>query len=147
MQALIGEPVDRVDGQLKVTGQAKYAAEFRPARSLGHTVLVPARIGKGSVRSIGTAALSTRMLYAWENVSTTHRIVPVDTRQPTYMRAPGESTGVFALEVAGPGATSGRARQSTKACSSAAEWRPRPIRPTASPRRLRTRPQATPAAS
>jgi xanthine dehydrogenase YagR molybdenum-binding subunit len=40
------------------------------------------------------------MLYACDNISTTHKLVTVDTHQPTYMRAPGESTGVFALEVA-----------------------------------------------
>ena len=26
--AIIGQPIDRVDGRLKVTGRAKYAAEF-----------------------------------------------------------------------------------------------------------------------
>ena len=30
-QGLIGKPIDRVDGRLKVTGQAPYACEVREA--------------------------------------------------------------------------------------------------------------------
>ena len=30
---------------------------------------------------------------------TTHRLVKLDTGTPTFMRAPGEATGTFALEV------------------------------------------------
>jgi xanthine dehydrogenase YagR molybdenum-binding subunit len=44
--------------------------------------------------------LPTRMLYACPNVRTTHRIVELDTHVPTYMRAPGETPGVYALECA-----------------------------------------------
>ena len=45
-------------------------------------------------------ALATEMLYACENVAVTHRLVPVNQGLPTYMRAPGESSGMFALESA-----------------------------------------------
>ena len=45
-------------------------------------------------------ALATEMLYACPNLAVSHRIVPVHQGLPTYMRAPGESTGVFALESA-----------------------------------------------
>ncbi|HEY1935178.1 MAG TPA: xanthine dehydrogenase family protein molybdopterin-binding subunit [Acetobacteraceae bacterium] len=45
-------------------------------------------------------ALSTEMLYACDNVSISHRIVPMNTGLPTYMRAPGEASGNFALESA-----------------------------------------------
>ena len=47
-----------------------------------------------------TAALPTRTLYACGNAATTHRLVHVDTQSPCQMRAPGEATGVFALECA-----------------------------------------------
>ena len=47
-----------------------------------------------------TAAIPTRMLYDSPAQSTSHRLVHIDTQLPTYMRAPGEATGVFALEVA-----------------------------------------------
>jgi xanthine dehydrogenase YagR molybdenum-binding subunit len=46
------------------------------------------------------SALQTRMLYACPNVSTTHKLVAVDAPTPTFMRAPGESSGTFALESA-----------------------------------------------
>jgi xanthine dehydrogenase YagR molybdenum-binding subunit len=46
------------------------------------------------------AALTTRHSYACPNIETKHRIVRLDIGTPTYMRAPGESTGSFALESA-----------------------------------------------
>ncbi len=44
--------------------------------------------------------LSTEMLYACPNVAVTHRLVAVNAGLPTYMRAPGEASGNFALESA-----------------------------------------------
>ncbi len=46
--ASIGKPIDRVDGYLKVTGRAKYAAEFAPT-GVVHAVLVQSTIGAGEV--------------------------------------------------------------------------------------------------
>jgi xanthine dehydrogenase YagR molybdenum-binding subunit len=40
------------------------------------------------------------MLYACPNVATVQRIVRIDVATPTFTRAPGESTGAFALESA-----------------------------------------------
>ena len=45
-------------------------------------------------------ALASRMLYACDNISTSHRLVSVNQGLPTYMRAPGEASGNFALESA-----------------------------------------------
>ncbi len=45
-------------------------------------------------------ALATEMLYACPNVAVTHRLVAMNASLPTYMRAPGEASGVFALESA-----------------------------------------------
>lgn len=42
----------------------------------------------------------TRMLYACPNVRTAQKLAPVNANTPTQMRAPGEATGTFALEVA-----------------------------------------------
>ncbi len=50
---LIGQPLDRTDGLLKVTGDARYAAEF-PAARLAHAVLVTSTIARGSIASIDT---------------------------------------------------------------------------------------------
>lgn len=47
----IGDPLPRVDGALKVTGGARYAAEL-PMRKLAYAVLVPAGIARGQVESL-----------------------------------------------------------------------------------------------
>jgi xanthine dehydrogenase YagR molybdenum-binding subunit len=41
-----------------------------------------------------------RMMYACPAIATSHRVVSLDVHVPTYMHAPGESTGSVALEVA-----------------------------------------------
>lgn len=43
---------------------------------------------------------SPRILYSCPNVRTTYRLVRINTNTPTFMRAPGESTGMFAFESA-----------------------------------------------
>ncbi|KNE75754.1 Periplasmic aromatic aldehyde oxidoreductase, molybdenum binding subunit YagR [Candidatus Burkholderia crenata] len=45
-----------------------------------------------------TSAIVTRMLYAVPNQATTHKLVKLDVGMPTFMRAPGETSGSFALE-------------------------------------------------
>jgi xanthine dehydrogenase YagR molybdenum-binding subunit len=50
----VGKPIDRVDGKLKVTGAARYAAEAR-LEDVAHAVLVLSTIPKGRVLSIDTA--------------------------------------------------------------------------------------------
>ena len=51
----IGKPVERVDGRLKVTGSARYAAEFK-VTNLTHAVIVMSTIASGRIRSIDTEA-------------------------------------------------------------------------------------------
>src|SRR5207237_8697064 len=46
------------------------------------------------------AAMVSRHQYAADSISTKHRVVRLDIGTPTYMRAPGESRGSFALESA-----------------------------------------------
>jgi len=46
------------------------------------------------------SALQTRHLYSCPNVVTSHKLVRIDIPTPTFQRAPGESTGTFALESA-----------------------------------------------
>lgn len=53
--AVIGKPLDRVDAHLKVTGQAKYAAEFNPAKML-YGFPIRSTIGKGDITAIDKAA-------------------------------------------------------------------------------------------
>src|SRR5438270_12530439 len=42
----------------------------------------------------------TRFLHSCPNVYTRHRLAPLNVHTPTYMRAPGEASGVYALESA-----------------------------------------------
>lgn len=52
---LVGQPVSRIDGHAKVTGAAKYAAEY-PLPGLVHGVLATSPMAKGRILSIDTAA-------------------------------------------------------------------------------------------
>lgn len=45
-------------------------------------------------------ALATEMLYACPDLAVSHRLVDLNAGLPTYMRAPGEASGVFAIESA-----------------------------------------------
>src|SRR3954463_2743067 len=51
----VGTPMSRVDGRLKVTGGALYAAEFQ-VKDMAYGVLVLSSIAKGQVKKIDTAA-------------------------------------------------------------------------------------------
>ena len=53
--AFIGQPVSRVDGRLKVTGGATYAAEFEAPR-LAHGAIVRSTVANGRIASIDAAA-------------------------------------------------------------------------------------------
>jgi xanthine dehydrogenase YagR molybdenum-binding subunit len=53
-QGVVGKPLDRVDGRLKVTGGARYAYEMQQGTLYGF--VVEASTGKGTIRSIDTRA-------------------------------------------------------------------------------------------
>ncbi|EFL27747.1 aldehyde oxidase and xanthine dehydrogenase [Streptomyces himastatinicus ATCC 53653] len=52
-QAAVGAPLSRVDGRLKVTGQAPYAAEH-DVEGVVHAVIVDSGVGRGRITSIDT---------------------------------------------------------------------------------------------
>ena len=54
-QGIVGKPLDRVDGRLKVTGGARYAYETQQDNVL-YGFVVEASIGKGTIKSIDTRA-------------------------------------------------------------------------------------------
>jgi len=66
-------------------------------RMVGHDVLAETSTLEDWDES---SALVTRMLYACDNLWTTHRLLRLDIGTPTFQRAPGESTGTYALESA-----------------------------------------------
>lgn len=53
MNESLGKPIDRVDGKLKVTGAATYAAEF-PIKNLAYGVSITSTITKGRIKNIDT---------------------------------------------------------------------------------------------
>ncbi len=53
-ETIIGDPVDRVDGPLKVTGAAPYPSDFT-FPDLTHAVLVQSTIAAGTIGGIDTA--------------------------------------------------------------------------------------------
>src|SRR5262249_36515583 len=54
-QGLIGKPLTRVDGPLKVTGRAKYSYEYRGIKDTAYGYIVGATIGKGRISGIDTS--------------------------------------------------------------------------------------------
>jgi len=53
MNELVGKPIDRVDGRLKVTGAATYSAEYYP-KNLAYGVIVQSAIAKGRMKNMDT---------------------------------------------------------------------------------------------
>lgn len=60
--------------------------------------------GKSQTSLIGEfdepVGLATEIMYSCPNVAVTHRVAAINVGMPTFMRAPGEASGMFALEVA-----------------------------------------------
>lgn len=52
---VIGEPMNRVDGKLKVTGAATYSAEYKLANT-AYAFLVTSTIANGTIKSMDTKA-------------------------------------------------------------------------------------------
>ena len=78
--------------------------------------------------------LATEMLYACPNVAVTHRLVGVNCRLPTYMRAPGEASGDLRAGI-GDGRAGGRAAAWTRwssACATTPSTDPHENKPFAS---------------
>ena len=99
--------------KLVLTRQQMFSLVGHRPKTIQHLVLAADRAGKllamrhevWSETSrfddfVEPSAVQTRMLYACPNVATSHRLLRLDIPTPTFMRAPGESTGTFALESA-----------------------------------------------
>ena len=53
--AILGKPINRVDGLLKVTGKAIYAAEYKPA-GMVYAFPIRSTIANGTIEKWDTAA-------------------------------------------------------------------------------------------
>ena len=89
-QGLIGKPIDRVDGRLKVTGKAPYAHEIQEGGPAVYGFSVEATIAKGTVSSISTAAAEKSpgvlMVMTHKNSPTQGAWGPIDLKD-RYARA------------------------------------------------------------
>src|ERR1019366_8752333 len=101
--------------KLEVTRQQMFTSNGYRARTIQKLKLAANKDGKllaiqhdglaqTSMPEVGEFAeavgLASRMLYACPNIGTSHRVVSVNQGLPTFMRAPGEASGMFALESA-----------------------------------------------
>ena len=75
---VVGRPLDRVDGPLKVTGGARYAYEMAQAPATAYGYIVQAAIAKGRISSIDT--------HAAEQAPGVHLVL-------TYLNAPEQGSG------------------------------------------------------
>src|SRR5947209_4111897 len=89
---IVGKPLSRVDGPLKVTGRAKYAAEA-PVQNCAHARLVQSTIGNGSITAIDTAAAEAAPgVLAILTPLNLHKLVPMTMPKKDFVSGgiPGE---------------------------------------------------------
>jgi xanthine dehydrogenase YagR molybdenum-binding subunit len=112
LAALVAKVVKR-PVKLVLTRQQMFSLVGHRPKTIQHLVLAADRSGKLLAMQhevcsetsrfdefVEASAVQTRMLYSCPSVLTSHRLVRLDIPTPTFMRAPGESTGTFALESA-----------------------------------------------
>jgi xanthine dehydrogenase YagR molybdenum-binding subunit len=84
----IGAPLDRVDGRVKVTGQAAYAYEH-PIEGVAYAAAVAATIAKGTIRTIdATAALAQPGVLAVLTHENAPALEEVDNRELRVLQSP-----------------------------------------------------------
>ena len=88
LDGAIGQPLDRVDGHEKVTGAARYSAEY-PVDGLLYGVTVESKIARGKVARVDATAAERApgvvRVYTHENARTMHRTKP-DPSEQRYKR-------------------------------------------------------------
>lgn len=87
--ALIGAPLSRIDGPLKVKGEAQFAAEF-PLAGMTHAALVCSTVAKGRIAAIDSAAAEAAPGVV---LVMTHRNAPKMKPPAVMMREPLGASG------------------------------------------------------
>jgi xanthine dehydrogenase YagR molybdenum-binding subunit len=84
---VVGRPLDRVDGPLKVTGRATYAAEYAGLGEVVYGYPVPATIAKGRIADIDTGEAERQpgviTVLTWRNIDPPHGQAPRTPDGPT----------------------------------------------------------------
>ena len=90
-----GDPIDRVDGRLKVTGGARYAAEF-PLAKLAHGFVVQSTIAAGQITQIDTTAAerSPGVVFVLHSSQCTAIEAAVTPSEPSLRRRRREQCGI-----------------------------------------------------
>ncbi len=103
-ERMVGKPYDRVDGKLKVHGDAKYSYEIREAGDAAYGYLLTAGCGKGKVAFIETAAAEAApgVLLVWTYKNAPPQADPSEETVPQ-LRSPdimhnGEAIAVVVAE-------------------------------------------------
>lgn len=89
----VGQPVNRVDGVAKVTGTARYAAEYQ-LKGMTYGVLVTSKIAKGRISTIDSKT-AEKLQGVLAVVSHLNAPLPGQDKRPA--AAPGQSRGGFEL--------------------------------------------------
>lgn len=83
----VGKPLDRVDGPLKATGRATYAAEYAGFGEVAYGYPVPATIARGRIADIDTREAERQpgvvTVLTWRNVDPPHGQAPRTPDGPT----------------------------------------------------------------
>ncbi len=99
MKPIIGQPATRQDARLKVTGGAKYSAEFS-LPGMVHAVLVTSPVGRGTIRTLDTAA--ARAATGVLDVISHFDNPKYGPFTPAAMQAAGAAPGEYTLPFSGP---------------------------------------------
>jgi xanthine dehydrogenase YagR molybdenum-binding subunit len=103
-ERLVGKPLDRVDGALKVRGAATYSHEYREGGEAAYGYLLTAGCGKGKITSIDTAAAQAApgVLLVWTHENVPAQADPSDDTVPQMHSAEvmhyGETIAVVVAE-------------------------------------------------
>jgi xanthine dehydrogenase YagR molybdenum-binding subunit len=99
-ERLVGKPLDRVEGGLKVHGEATYSYEYRGSGEAAYGYLLTAGCGKGRITAIETAAAEAApgVLLVWTYKNVPEQAEPSDKTVPQMHSAEvmhhGETIGV-----------------------------------------------------
>ncbi len=97
--------------KLVLTRRQMYSSNGYRSKTIQHLKLAADRSGKllairhdsivqtaDFAEWVEPCGLPTEMMYSCANVAVTHRVAPINAGMPTFMRAPGEASGMAALE-------------------------------------------------
>lgn len=127
---VVGEPIDRIDGRLKVTGAATFASEF-PVENVAHAVLITSTIARGHIVSMNVeqalrapGVLSVLTPFNAPKLKNVPLPGPHEPPKPNNAGAPGSASGGAGAATASAGASGGAASGTASGGSAAGTGQP-----------------------